>query len=209
MASGWLPLTKSSNENGDSAQSQMDSQNADEAAEGDPAVNPNAPLDPGDSTREDIEDQYAREDAGLSFEPRRDLPKHRKRHRKQYDKPNRDAALPARRGFVVVYVDDLIIFSATPEEHFRHLMRTFEVLSDENLHINVEKSHFFTRFVRYLGCVCGEGQLFMDPDKVEAINRVHVTKHLASIRSFLGMTGFYRRWILGYAHITTPLAGLL
>ena len=49
----------------------------------------------------------------------------------------------------------------------------------------------------------------MDPDKIEAINRVHVTKHLASIRSFLGMTGFYRRWILGYAHITAPLAGLL
>ena len=65
-------------------------------------------------------------------------------------------------------------------------MRTFQVLSDENLHINVEKSHFFTRFVRYLGCVRGEGQLFMDPDEIEAINRVHVTKHLASIRSFLG-----------------------
>ena len=50
----------SSNEEGDSAQSQMDSQNADDAAEGDPAVNPNAPLDPGDSARGDIEDQSHR-----------------------------------------------------------------------------------------------------------------------------------------------------
>eukprot|EP01052_Picozoa_sp_SAG31_P022412 SAG31_NODE_1782_length_7281_cov_5.022139_1_plen_570_part_00 len=113
-------------------------------------------------------------------------------------------------GFVAVYIDDLIVFSNSIEEHRSHLLQVMRVCSDEGLFLNTAKSHIFCEYTRYLGAVCGNGQLFMDPNKVEAIVRMPYPKQSqTAIREFLGAASFYRRWIDSYARITEPLQELL
>ena len=112
--------------------------------------------------------------------------------------------------FVAVYIDDLIVFSGSEEEHARHLIKVMEVCSNEKLYLNTSKSHLFCKYTRYLGAICGNGELFMDPKKVEAIMKMpSPTESQTQIREFLGSCSFYRRWIDSYARLTTPLTELL
>ena len=120
------------------------------------------------------------------------------------------AKIEGESGFVAVYIDDLIVFSADEESHARHLLEVMQVCSDELLFLNTDKSHLFCRYTRYLGAVCGNGRLFMDPKKVEAILKMPSPKESQTqIREFLGNCSFYRRWIDSYARKTTPLTELL
>ena len=113
-------------------------------------------------------------------------------------------------GFCAVYIDDLIVFSQTASDHKRHLLKVLSVCSDEGLYLNVKKSHLFARYTRYLGAVCGNGRLFMDPSKVEAILAMpSPSASQTAVREFLGATSFYRRWIDSYARIVEPLQELL
>ena len=65
------------------------------------------------------------------------------------------------------------------------------------------------RYVRYLGCICGQGELHLDPDKVEAIKKMPTPTTTTEIKSFLGGAGFFRRWIADFSKITSPLTNLL
>ena len=112
-------------------------------------------------------------------------------------------------GFGCCYQDDIIIFSNTPADHKKHLLALFKALSEENVPLNLQKSKLFCKYVRYLGAVCGRGKIFTDPDKVNAINNMVVDKSQTGIRTFLGMAGFYRRWISHYSRIVRPLTDLL
>ena len=100
------------------------------------------------------------------------------------------------RGFCGAYVDDLIVFSRSAEDHRRHLTTLFEVLSLEHLYLNVEKSHCFCKYVRFLGCVCGQNHIFMDGDKISAIIDMKVryvnTRQLRSIRISLSRPEIFR-----------------
>ena len=120
------------------------------------------------------------------------------------------AKIKGESGYVAVYIDDLIVFSADEESHARHLLEVMQVCSDELLYLNTTKSHLFCEYTRYLGAVCGNGRLFMDPKKVEAIvNMPSPKESQTQIREFLGNCSFYRRWIDSYAKLTTPLTELL
>jgi len=112
-------------------------------------------------------------------------------------------------GFCSCYQDDIVIHSDTAHEHKAHILRLMSVLSEENIPLNIQKSKFFCRYARYLGAVCGQGRLFTDPDKTEAIDNMVVDKSQTGIRTFLGMAGFYRRWIANYSRIVRPLTDLL
>ena len=96
-------------------------------------------------------------------------------------------------GFVSCYQDDICIFSKTLAEHKQHILKLLEVLSVENIPLNVKKSQFCCRYVRYLGCVVGSQKLMMDPHKLASIEKMDVKKTLTGIKSFLGCTRFYRR----------------
>jgi hypothetical protein len=113
------------------------------------------------------------------------------------------------KGWAACYMDDLIIFSNSAEDHQRHLTRLLEVLSEEKIHLSVEKCAWACQYVRFLGCIVGNNELAMDPKKVRSIITMPCPQAQEEIRVFLGLTGFYRKHIDGYARIVTPLTDLL
>ena len=113
------------------------------------------------------------------------------------------------KGWAACYMDDLIVFSNSAEDHQKHLNRLLKVLSEEKIHLSVEKCAWFCQYVRFLGCIVGNNELAMDPKKVRAIITMPCPKAQEEIRVFLGLTGFYRKHIDGYARIVTPLTDLL
>lgn len=110
---------------------------------------------------------------------------------------------------VFVYLDDLLVVSQTFEEHLTHLMEVSTNLRKANLTINVEKSSFGLSRVKYLGYVVGHGTLQVDQEKIKAIEDFPVPKSIKQLRRFLGMTGWYRRFIQDFSTITFPLTEML
>jgi hypothetical protein len=112
----------------------------------------------------------------------------------------------------LVYLDDIIIFSRTYEDHLRDLQLVFDRLLKSGLKLNGEKCDFFRTEVAYLGHVISEEGISCDPKKIEAIQKWNEGKpptNLTELRSFLGMAGYYRRFVRTYAHLSLPLTELL
>lgn len=109
---------------------------------------------------------------------------------------------------VFVYIDDLLIVSADFQSHIRILGIVAERLRKANLTINVGKSKFVMREIRYLGYIVGNGELKTDPDKISAIADFPVPRTIKQLRRFLGMTGWYQRFISNYSTISAPLTDL-
>lgn len=110
---------------------------------------------------------------------------------------------------VLVYLDDLLVLSSSFEEHLIHLTEVATQLRKAGLTINVQKSQFCIRKVDYLGFIVGEGTLHVNPDKVRAVEEFPVPKSQKQLRRFLGMTGWYRRFIPNYSTIIFSLTELL
>ena len=123
--------------------------------------------------------------------------------------PHAMASAPDESGYVAVYIDDLIVFSNSEEEHERHLREIMRVCSEENLHLNNAKSKIFCEYTRYLGAVVGNNRIFMDPVKVKSIVDMPTPTSQTELRGFLGAASFYRRWIASYAKVAGPLNDLL
>ena len=108
----------------------------------------------------------------------------------------------------MIYVDDIVIYSKDIESHYRDLQEVIERFRMYKLTLNPKKCVFGQREVKLLGfVVSGEG-LKADPDKVAAITRMSAPKTVKEVRSFLGMTGYYRTCMPGYAGISEPLVAL-
>eukprot|EP00253_Pinus_taeda_P015748 PITA_15748 len=107
--------------------------------------------------------------------------------------------------FVIVYLNDILIFSKTKEEHFRHLQSVLRKLQQNKLLINLKKCTFFQRELVYLGFVIAENELKMDPEKVTAIVSLPSPKSLFEVRSFHGLASFYRKFIRNFSDICTPM----
>ncbi|XP_065361991.1 uncharacterized protein LOC135955566 [Calliphora vicina] len=113
------------------------------------------------------------------------------------------------KGQVFVYLDDLLVVSHSLDEHIVHLLQVASLLRKAGLTINIAKSKFGLRSVKYLGYVVGNGTLMVDPDKVIAISEYPTPKTVRQLRQFLGLAGWYRRFVADYASITFPLTELL
>lgn len=107
--------------------------------------------------------------------------------------------------FVLVYMDDLIIFSKSFEDHIRHLRFVFQRLSDYNVHLNPKKCHFAQEEIEYLGHVISTKGILPHPNKLRAISDMPAPTNLKEVRAFLGLAGYYRRFIKDFASIGEPL----
>lgn len=118
--------------------------------------------------------------------------------------------IPAKlRDKVFIYLDELLVVSATFEEHFQVLSKVAACLRSSGLTINLEKSKFCHSEIRYLGYIIGNGQLKTDPTKVEAITNFPQPKTIRQLRSFLGLAGWYRRFVKDFPSITAPMSDCL
>ncbi|XP_043717547.1 uncharacterized protein LOC122665462 [Telopea speciosissima] len=111
--------------------------------------------------------------------------------------------------FVVVYLDDIVVYSNTLEEHVQHLRIVFKVLKDNQLYVKKEKCSFAQEEVMFLGHKIGGGTLRMDESKVQAIQEWEAPTKVTELRSFLGLVNYYRRFIQGYSKRAAPLTDLL
>ncbi|KAG8474747.1 hypothetical protein CXB51_031285 [Gossypium anomalum] len=111
--------------------------------------------------------------------------------------------------FVVVFIDDILIYSHDETEHAEHLRTVLQILRDNQLYAKFSKSEFWLREVGFLGhIVSGEG-IKVDPSKISAIVDWKPPKNVSEVRSFLGLAGYYRRFVKGFSMIATPLTRLL
>ncbi|UYV76491.1 hypothetical protein LAZ67_14000675 [Cordylochernes scorpioides] len=107
------------------------------------------------------------------------------------------------------YLDDIIVFSKTMEEHILRLEMVLNCLSKAGLTLNLEKCHFGSRRMKVLGHLIDGDGIYPDPDKVEAVRNFPRPKNVSEVRSFLGLCSYYRRFIKSFADITGPLNELL
>lgn len=107
--------------------------------------------------------------------------------------------------FVLVYVDDLIICSATPEEHEQHLAKVLSVLEEHKMYVSLKKCQFNRPEVKFLGHICGRDGVKVDPAKVKAVAEWPTPKTPSHVSQFLGLANYMRRFIQGYAAMAAPL----
>lgn len=108
-----------------------------------------------------------------------------------------------------VYIDDILIFSKDEKSHMENIRTIFSTLHEANLKVQLDKCDFFKEELEFLGFVISSRGVKTNPSKVEAIGNFPIPKTLRELRSFLGMSGFYRRFIKDYAKLAKPLTSYL
>jgi hypothetical protein len=116
-----------------------------------------------------------------------------------------DVLRPFTNSFVVVYLDDILIFRRTWEEHMRHIQQVLSTLRQHKLYANLEKCSFGMNRVQYLGYIVDEHGVHVDPAKIQVIHDWPDLTTVTDLRSFLGLTNFYRWFVLGFSHIAWAL----
>jgi len=111
--------------------------------------------------------------------------------------------------FIIFYLDDIVIYSKTLEEHVGHSREVFRTLRDHQLYVKKEKCSFAQEEVPFLGHIVGKGKLHIDPAKIKAILEWEPPPKVTELKSFLGLVNYYRRFIKGYSAIANPLTNLL
>lgn len=107
--------------------------------------------------------------------------------------------------FCTAYLDDVLVYSTTQEEHVKHVKTVLSQLKSQGFYVDPKKSEFHTTRVKFLGMIITDKGIEMDPAKVSAIRDWEAPKRPKELLAFLGYTGFYRRFIKGYSLIALPL----
>ena len=111
--------------------------------------------------------------------------------------------------FVVVYFDDILIYSRSKEEHLSHLHSVCSTLQKDKFYANPKNCTFLTDSITFLGFVLSSQAIFVDQDKVRAIVDWPEPKTIRDVRSFHGLATFYRRFIKDFSSIVAPMADCL
>lgn len=109
----------------------------------------------------------------------------------------------------VSYLDDVLIFSSTFEEHVQNVKTVLTKIKEAGLKLSPTKCHFFQKEVKFLGHLVSENGLLTDPMKVNKIKNWELPKTIADLRKFLGFCNYYRKFIKNYSEISATLEGML
>ncbi|WVZ70112.1 hypothetical protein U9M48_018806 [Paspalum notatum var. saurae] len=111
--------------------------------------------------------------------------------------------------FVVIFIDDILIYSKTEEEHGEHLRLVLQKLREHKLYAKFSKCDFWIEEVKFLGHVISNGGIAVDQSKVSEVQNRKIPQDVKDIGSFLGLAGYYRRFIEGFSKIAKPMTALL
>ena len=107
--------------------------------------------------------------------------------------------------FMVVVIDDILIYSPTEEEHTNHLRQVLQILREKRLFAKLSKCEFWLKSVAFLGHIISDAGVSVDPKKVEAITNWPRPTNVTEVQSFLGLAGYYRKFVEDFAAIASPL----
>ncbi|KAL9285831.1 putative nucleotidyltransferase, Ribonuclease H [Arabidopsis thaliana] len=110
--------------------------------------------------------------------------------------------------FVIIFIDDILVYSKSHEEHELHLRRVMEKLREQKLFAKLSKCRFWQREMGFLGHIVSEEGVSVDPEKIEAIREWPRPTNATEIRSFLGLARYYRRFVKGFASMAQPMTKL-
>ncbi|EOY31685.1 Uncharacterized protein TCM_038736 [Theobroma cacao] len=110
--------------------------------------------------------------------------------------------------FVIVFIDDILVYSKNDDEHAAHLRIVLQTLRERQLYAKFSKCEFWLKEVVFLGHVVFGAGIYVDPKKIEAILQWEQPRTVTEIRSFLGLAGYYRRFVQGFSLIAAPLTRL-
>ncbi|XP_050896118.1 uncharacterized mitochondrial protein AtMg00860-like [Lathyrus oleraceus] len=110
--------------------------------------------------------------------------------------------------FVVLFIDNILIYLKSDEEHAEHLRVVLQTLQEKQLYANLSKCEFWLKEVSFLGHVISGGGIVVDPSKIDMVLQWETLKSVTEIKSFLSLTGYYRRIIEGFSKLMLPLTQL-
>ena len=116
---------------------------------------------------------------------------------------------PYLRKFILVFFDDILVYSPSLASHLKHLQVTLQILRKNTLYVKKSKCIFGVKEVDYLGHVLSAQGVATDPSKIVAVREWPIRTIVKQLRGFLGLTGYYRRFVKHYGQISKPLTDLL
>src|SRR3954469_12326961 len=116
---------------------------------------------------------------------------------------------PLNNEFVLLYLDDILVFLETEEEHVEHLRLVLGKLREWKFYAKFSKCEFWMKEVVYLGHIISAEGIKVHPEKVEAIVKWEPPQNVKQLRSFLGLAGYWRRFVENYSQIANPLSNVL
>jgi hypothetical protein len=111
--------------------------------------------------------------------------------------------------FVVVFINDILVYSRSEEQHEEHLRLAWQKLRENRLYAKLSKCEFWMKQVAFLGHVISNGGISVDLSKVQDVLSWNAPMSVSDIQSFLGLAGYYRRFIKGFSKISKPMIELL
>ena len=110
--------------------------------------------------------------------------------------------------FVIVFIDDILVYSKSIAEHEQHLRMVLQTLRDGRLYVNLKKCEFWLSSIAFLRHIISVDEVSIDPHKVETIVNWPRSTNVTEVQSFIGLIGYYRRFVKDFFNIATPLTQL-
>lgn len=120
-----------------------------------------------------------------------------------------DILRPYLRKFILVFFDDILIYSIMLEEHVGYLTTVLEVLKENQFVANFKKCHFRTTSIEYLGHIVSAEGVLADSTKIEAMQQWSIPRNIKELHGFFGLTNYYHKFVANYGSIALPLTQLL